>query len=47
MDIDEFSAFQEVTQDMIRAKEEAKEEADRIKRQSQAQRRMRCYSIDF
>ncbi len=31
---------------MIRAKEEAKEEADRIKRESNLQRKMKCYSID-
>ena len=47
MDIDELSAFEEVTEEMARAREEAKAEAERIEKLSNAQRRMRCYSIDF
>lgn len=48
MEIDEgFSAFEEVTEEMIREKEEQKAEAERLKRQSESQKRMRCYGIDF
>ena len=48
MDVDEeFSAFQEVTEDMIRAKEEAKAEKERMKKLEKSQRVMRVYGIDF
>lgn len=47
MEVDEVSAFQEVTEEMIREKEEKKAEAERMKRQSESQKRMRCYGIDF
>ena len=47
MEIDEVSAFQEVTEEIIREREEKKAEAERLKRQSESQKRMRCYGIDF
>jgi len=48
MDVDEeFSAFQEVTEDMIRAKEEAKAEKERMKKLEKSQKVMRVYGIDF
>ena len=48
MEVDEeVSAFQEVTEEMIREKEEKKAEAERLKVLSESQKRMRCYGIDF
>ena len=47
MQVDEVSAFYEETEEDIRLKEEMKAEAERKKKMSAAQRRMRYYSIDF
>ena len=44
---DEISAFEEVTEEAIRAKEERKAEEERMKRQSNSQKRMRAYGIDW
>lgn len=45
MEVDEVSAF--VSEEQIREAEEKKAEAARIKKQSDQQRRMRCYGIDY
>ena len=47
MEVDEVSAFQTFTEEQIREAEDKKAEAARIKKQSDAQRKMRCYGIDF
>ena len=44
---EEFSSFQEVTEDMIRAREEEKAEAERMKKLAKSQQVMRVYGIDF
>ena len=49
MDVDEgeVSSFAELTEDMIRAKEEEKAEQERMKKLQKSQRVMRVYGIDF